>query len=222
MKKAFLFMLAMLCTCAVQAVTFSWSGAGSTNATTHTLSQPVDFTNADHFYISIIFEENLTAMWNDATAGESRPDMITLKNSSGEAVIDLNFRKQSGWSVQLNGNDLANPKLDNYLKDITLVFEATKTDGVWSAINYTISGTKPPPTNVTTDVTPDVTPDVRTFTGTLSNTLISDIASIEVGGAIGDKTFNNIKVEVANVPEPTALALLALGVAGLALKRKVA
>lgn len=207
MKKAFLFMLAALCVSAAQAVTVNWSGTGDTSAKTYQFSEVVSFTSADRFYVSILFDGELTSMWNAATAGNARPDMITLKNSNGDTVIDLNFRKSGGWYVQLNGSDL---RLDNNLKNITLTFEATQTDGAWSAINYTVSGTHP------------TTADVRTHTGTLSNTLISDIASVEVGGAIGGVTLGNIKVDVTNVPEPTALALLALGVAGLALKRKVA
>jgi hypothetical protein len=205
MKKAFLLALAALCVSAVQAVTTTWTGKGGT-----TLNQPFSFENADYFNVSIVLSGNSTA-WS----GSSGDTIFQIKDSKGNNVVHFTVYKDGGWHFKVNGvgGKNINKNGDN-TEDITITLSATKENGVWSDLTWTWYSVFNK-SHETYEQNKDQTFEAE---GTITNANISDIASIIVTNKLaGDATL-----KISNVPEPTALALLALGVAGLALKRKVA
>ncbi len=205
MKKGILFALAALCVSAVQAVTFDWTdGKGFTD----TNGKQVQLTGAATFTI-VFTMPNVTGM-----AG----DIISLKTASGEK---LGFANWSGHSVNYvggqttitSGGHYSNARFYNNgtgVNTLTITFPEIASDGrnqiAWSFDGA--NGDKNYNDN-----------EKYTRTWLTGDLLFTDIV---LGDGVNISSIKMTTDSYTTVPEPTALALLALGVAGLALRRKVA
>ena len=223
MKKFMLLALAALCVSAAQAVTCTWNSSEGAFA---------GFKKTNGDTVTWAGEFSITVNFTATSTPETIFQLLTA-NGAGKAG-EFRFNSNNNWS----GNTA---NFATYKGDDSAVWMATNgdfsnarvvsTDGSKSnTIKLTFNGYNDD-NNTYASVSYDIifaNGDQQTYT--ITNTLHSTGAitfgmeelawtSIATGEGV---TINSMTLDATPVPEPTALALLALGVAGLALKRKVA
>lgn len=198
MKKAFLFALAAFCAFAAQAVTIDWTTQQSeiTTSGTFSVALKVILTPAD------INTNKAFLIVKNALENPTIYAGVGASNAASDGRVWIN-NTSTFWSR----GDI---KVGENIFGIVFARNATSDDQLRSlTVSYYINGTWVDSS------------DPNTYWSTGQATTDLNIIEHE-GGTLYFANGAATAADFASVPEPTALALLALGVAGLALKRKVA
>lgn len=200
---------ALLCLAgSVQAVTLSWNDADVTANTPQTFDWAQgSFSVALAFDLVSLEGAETTLLSVDAGSTKNLSASIVKSANSGDVVLKLDWSDASGdWPTGKTYSNLLT-KGENL---ISIVFNATQTNKLY--IDWYINGTF--------------------VDGSLAGSMFTnnaDFANVELNGVTPGVagtlyTVAGVATEedIGLLPEPTALALLALGVAGAALRRRVA
>lgn len=192
MMKALLFTLAALCVSAMQAVTTGWTTKQDDVTTTGTFSVAL---------VVNIDTSTITANTSYLTASAS-----SNANLSAQIGVDRDGEMGRIWA----GNSVSSTGTIKDGKNVLGIIFQRNHDGKSLTVSYYMDGTIYGYSTLKSYwSTGYATTDIDTFTNNTNGTLYF------MNGAATAADF-------APLPEPTVFALLALGVAGVALKRKVA
>ncbi len=219
MKKALLIAFAAFCAFAAQAVTTSWTSHG---AVTNGQSIAVNGT-ASGFSVALTFDLGTFSSSANMNAFLSVLS-DTLCYSLGYDGTKNNGTEKGILRVGMNyAGNLATNSNANWKTNSNMVFFQENSTNVIGLIFYTENGSQ----YIDCYVNGELLNTGSKWSGSIPYPATFD--EIVIGN---DANMSNIELytmngkataeDFASVPEPTALALLALGVAGLALKRKVA
>lgn len=221
MKKTFLFVLSVLCLSAVQAVTLAWSGEDLTNTSNITTESPY---HDGSFVYGANSQFSVLASFTTSASG------VLFAFGQGQNLKDGNYNN----SIRVEVN--ANKKLNLIYQGGNTTNGAAKTIEVGTEIEtgeehkiaYALERAANNATS-TLDIYFDgnkiasVSVLASTWSGPVNAYKVSDGVTVDLsvyGGVLTEE--EGIAWTTPGVPEPTALALLALGVAGLSLRRRAA
>ena len=213
MKKAFLFALAALCVSAVQAVTVSWSNISPTATV---LGNVCDGDSL----LSLV----LTAQEGVSSGTKVALNSITIlsrtDNTNQAHYFAFDYTSNDNKGTLSNRVDNTGTVTINGTEYTTLKYVFSEPYILTVGSTYTLTAVHDNGNKFYWTNDPNTAGYVKGGFGTIVSNVTSE-APLLVGGN-GTTWAPLYTIDATIVPEPTALALLALGVAGLALKRKVA
>ena len=214
MKRLLFASLVAVAATTLQAVNYNWTAVNTNNAATGQVTLENGLSHTKGFAVSLTINvtqvpASITGDWWPAilslgTSTENRPNITA--NMAGDNVIRLDTK--AGDTGSTATTITTESSLTTGKHTIVLAYDGKK-------MTLTLDGTE----LVSTDYTLDYDPNLVAWgqqAGYPNQTQLNNgghfvytIESLEVG-------------EEQTIPEPTVLALLALGVAGVALRRRVA
>lgn len=220
MKKMFLFVLSVLCLSAVQAVTLTWSGEDLTNTSNITTESPYhdgSFVYGANSQFSVLASFTTSASGVLFAFGQGQN--LKSGNYNNSIRVEVNANKRLNLIYQ-GGNTNGAAKTIEVGTEIETGEEhkiayalERAANNVASTLNIYFDGNKIASVSVL----------ASTWSGPVNAYKVSDGVTVDLSVYTGVLTEEEgIAWTTPGVPEPTALALLALGVAGLSLRRRAA
>ena len=206
---------ALLCLAgSTQAATLSWNDTDVTANTAQTFDwSQGSFSVALAFNLASLDGVETTLLSVNAGSNKNQTLTITKAANSGDVILGMNWDGGS-WSKTKDSSEMS--KLGGALKTgenlISIVVDSHD-NKVW--MNWYINGV------FFSGATNSVGSRFTTDSAAFANVELNGVTP-GVGGTLYTVAGVATKEDIGLLPEPTALALLALGVAGAALRRRVA
>lgn len=209
-------LIALLGVSTARAVSLSWSSKALTAAT----NTDINFTAGTNFSVALVFSAN------DAKSSATTK-LLAISNKATTSAQQSYEQRGVALDIRTNGDIYGRQfgQTNSYKGSPSLTFGTLQGSNVLGiTVAFTANATNASNYDVTYTIYLN---DARIYTTTHSSVSndVDDFNYVRTG--INNATFYYATGtadgdEFASLPEPTALALLALGVAGVALRRKLA